>query len=49
MDRQTQTETGQKRNVGYENQLLVAIISLNYLEVEISSTSTNFVKEGEYT
>lgn len=47
MDRQT--ETGQNRNMGYENQLSVATISLRHLEVALCSTDMNCVGKGRCT
>lgn len=41
MDRQT--ETGQNRNMGYESQLSLAIISLIHLGVALCSTNMDSV------
>lgn len=43
MDRQT--ETGQNRNIGYENQLSIATVSLTQLGVVLCSTDMNCVGE----
>lgn len=47
MDRQT--ETGQNRNIGYENQLSDATISLRQVRVVLCSTDINCVGEGGCT
>ena len=47
MDRQT--ETGQNRNIGYENQLPVGTISLRHLGVALCSANMSCVGEGGCT